>query len=211
MDFFNEFGSLFNIFGWWTIAFIVGLTMVMIPVNLLWKKVMKKEKLDRLRKTTSSLSVYVLALGAVAAFTAITHNHILLDFNYLAASTLSLGFCSQALWVVIKFVKEYGLSAIKALAEGNDWKKVIKDVVKVYNLDSKLTNVIITKIETYLDGIDGDNAQIFLDNEVKILNDLKSKLTGFIESEKVSDTATGIVNKIKETLIKPAKTKTETK
>lgn len=206
MEFFNEFGKLFSVFGWWTVAFIAGVTLVMIPINLLFKKLMNKESLQRLRKTTSALMVYLLSLGVIAAFTAITHNHILLDFNYLGTSTISVGFCSQVLWTIIKFVKDYGSSALKAIFSGNSWKGLIKDVAKTYNINAGLTTVIITNIEKYLNGINGDNAQIFLDNELKILNDLKSKLTGFVTSDKIEETANGIVLKIKESL-----TKTETK
>ena len=32
--FFSEFGKLFSVFSWWTVAFIVGVTLVMIPINM---------------------------------------------------------------------------------------------------------------------------------------------------------------------------------
>ena len=87
--FFDTGKMLFEHFGWYSLLLVLATTLIMIPVNLLWKKVMKKESLERLRKTVSCLSVYVIALGLVAFFTGVVLRHEL-TFGYLLTSCTNL-------------------------------------------------------------------------------------------------------------------------
>ena len=198
-ELFNNFGSLFEVFSWWSLLLVVGTTAIMIPINLLWKKVMKKDELQRLRKITSSFSVYVVAIALVSIFTAIVDTSKFSDLGYLFGSTISLGFCSQVLWAVIKVVKDYGWKGIVAIMDKVNWSKAIKSLGEKYNLDVKLIDYIATEIETnYLSNIDTTEAEALLENELAIVNDIKKKLEGFTAEESIGDVAKGIYETLKD-------------
>ena len=197
---FKNFGSLFEVFNWWSLALIVGVVLVMIPINMLYKKIMKKDGLSRLRKTTSFISVYLISLAAIAGFTGIASTGFVLTFEYLSGTTLALGFCSQFLWEIIKLVRDYGFSkVIKSISEKVDWKKALKEFGKKYNIDTKITDVIATAIENkYLDQINADSVKAFAENEFAMINEIQSKLTGFVETNNIKEVAAGIYTMLKE-------------
>lgn len=198
-ELFNNFGSLFEVFSWWSLLLIVGTTAIMIPVNILWKKIMKKDELQRLRKITSSFSVYVVAIALISIFTAIVDAGRFSDLGYLFGSTISLGFCSQVLWAIIKVVKDYGWKGIVAITDKVNWSKAIKSLGEKYNLDVKLIDYIATEIETnYLSNIDTTEAEALLENELAITEDIKKKLEGFATEENIGDVAKGIYETLKD-------------
>ena len=198
-ELFNNFGSLFEVFSWWSLLLVVGTTAIMIPINLLWKKVMKKDELQRLRKITSSFSVYVVAIALISIFTAIVDAGRFSDLGYLFGSTISLGFCSQVLWAVIKVVKDYGWKGIVSIIDKVNWSKAIKSLGEKYNLDVKLIDYIATEIETnYLSNIDTTEAEALLENELAIVNDIKKKLEGFTAEENIGDVAKVIYETLKD-------------
>ena len=58
--FLEEAKMLFDNFGWYSIILVVITTALMIPINILYKKLFKKDSLDRLRKTFSGVSVFIV-------------------------------------------------------------------------------------------------------------------------------------------------------
>lgn len=202
-DIFNKFGSLFDTFGWWSIALITATVVIMIPVNLLWKKLMKKENLSRLRKITSFLSVYVVALILVSAITAIFSKGSFNDFGYLSGSTLALGFCAQVIWELIKIIRDYGFNKFIVWAsEKIDWKKSLKKFTKQYNIDSKLVDYITDAIEDkYLKGVDVADVKLFEENESSMLLDIHQRLSGFVSTENLEEIAKGVFNLLKDAWI----------
>ena len=164
-ELFSHMGKLFEIFHWWSILLIVGVTGIMIPINMLYKKLMKTEKLSRLRKTIATITVYILSLGIIAIFTAITTDAVMTG-AYLFGSTVSLGFCSQVLWFLVKFVKDYGWAAIKTISENSNWKKMISTVAKQYNVPSSILKAIFTTVDDFLAKVENDSAEVFLANEM---------------------------------------------
>lgn len=203
-EIFNNFGSLFNVFGWWSLALIAGVTIVMVPVNMLYKKIMKTEELARLKKVVAFISVYVLSLIAVCIFTAIVNGEHLNDFGYLSGSTLALGFCSQVLWELIKLIRDYGWNKVIALiAEKIEWKKPLKALCEKYNIDTKIVDFIATEIEeNYLKNIDTDAVSAIAENELNMITDIQSKLKGFVADEKLEELAMGVYQLIKNAYVK---------
>lgn len=198
-ELFSNFGGLFKVFSYWSILLIVGVTLVMIPINLLWKKLMKKDKLQRLRKVVSTLSVYVVALAAVAGFTWITSTGSY-TFAYLSGATLSLGFCSQFLWMIIKLIRDYGFAKVAVyIAESIDWKKSLKEFGKKFNIDTKITDIIATEIENkYLADIETDAVKAFAENETAMLSGIQQKLDGFVKTEDLQEVAKGLFEMLRD-------------
>lgn len=202
-DVFNKFGSLFSTFGWWSIALIAATVGIMIPINLLWKKLMKKEELARLRKVVSFLSVYVVAIILVSIVTAIFSKSSFTDFGYLSGSTLALGFCAQVVWELIKIIRDYGFKKFIAwISEKIDWKKSLKKFAKQYNIDSKIVDYVADAIEDkYLKNIDTADVKIFEENEGSMILDIHQRLSGFVATENLEEIAKGVYNLIKEAWI----------
>lgn len=197
---FNNFGSLFKTFGWYSLLLIVGTVVIMFPVNLLWKHLMKKDNLSRLRKTTSFISVYIVALALISIFTAIFSIGSFTDYGYLSGSTLALGFCAQALYELIKLARDYGFNQlIKCISEKINWKKLLKDFGKKNNVDTKLIDIIATEIEEkYLNNIDTSELEKIEKEESSIITDIHNKLNGFVETGKLDEIAAGVLLILKE-------------
>lgn len=197
---FSNFGSLFKTFGWYSLLLIVGTVVIMYPINLLWKHIMKKDGLIRLRKIVSFLSVYIVALTLIAAFTAIVSHGNLTDYGYLSGSTLALGFCAQVLWELVKLIRDYGFNkVVKLIAEKTNWNKLLKQFGKKYNIDTKLIDIVATEIEDkYLKNIDKSELEIFERDESSIILDIHNKLGGFVETGKLDEIAAGVLLILKE-------------
>ena len=195
-EIFNRFGSLFEVFGWWTLALIAGTVAIMYPINLLWIKLMKKDNLARLRKLTSFISVYVVALVVVSIFTAIVSVGSFKDFGYLSGSTISLGFLAQVAWEVVKIIRDYGFKKFFVyVSEKVDWKKSLKEFGKQFNIDTKIIDYIADGIETnYLSKVDANEVEVLVENRLSIIDEIKKKLEGFVENEKIEDVAAGVYN-----------------
>lgn len=199
-EIFRHFGSLFSVFSWWSIAMIAAVVILMIPINMLYKKIMQKESLERLRKIIAFISVYIVSLGVVAGITAIAHGGVELTFAYLSGSTLALGFCAQFAWEVVKLIRDYGFAKVtKYFSEKVDWKKALKAFGKKYNIDTTLTDVIATAIENkYLDQINADAVKAFAENEATMIVEIQNKLTGFVNSGDTKEIATGIFGMLRD-------------
>lgn len=201
---FNNCALLFEYFGWYSILLVVGTTGLMIPLNLLYKKIMKKDSLSRLRKVVSALSVYVVALGLVAFFTGVVVKQPI-TVSYLFSAMLPCGLLAQVLWAVIKVIKDYGIAPIvKSIAQSKEAKKWIVDL----GLDESLVNTIMTRIDNYLANANATTFEDVVAQETIIYQDLKNKLAGFIDNSKLDEAATKILEQIKS---KYPNKKTETK
>lgn len=190
---FNNCALLFEYFGWYSILLVVGTTGLMIPLNLLYKKIMKKDSFSRLRKIVSALSVYVIALGLVAFFTGVVVKQPI-TASYLFSAMLPCGLLAQVLWAVIKVIKDYGIAPIvKSIAQSKEAKKWIVDL----GLDESLVNTIMTRIDNYLANVNATTFEDVVAQETIIYQDLKNKLAGFIDNSKLDETATKILEQIK--------------
>ena len=83
----DEAKLLFQNFGWFSIVLVLATTLLMIPLNMLYKKIMNNEKIERLRKTISCVSVYLIAMALVATLTAIIRKPM--SFTYLLCGATS--------------------------------------------------------------------------------------------------------------------------
>lgn len=190
---FNNCALLFEYFGWYSILLVVGTTGLMIPLNLLYKKIMKKDSLSRLRKIVSALSVYVIALGLVAFFTGVVVKQPI-TASYLFSAMLPCGLLAQVLWAVIKVIKDYGIAPIiKSIAQSKEAKQWIIDL----GLDESLVNTIMTRIDNYLANVNATTFEDVVAQETIIYQDLKNKLAGFVDNSKLDETATKILEQIK--------------
>ena len=194
--YFDTAKMMFEHFGWYSLLFVVATTLVMIPVNLLYKKIMKRQGIDRLRKTISCLSVYVISLGVVAFFTAVVIKEPL-TFDYLATSSISCGLLSMLLWAIIKFARDYGvLPIINAMLKSKETNKWLREV----GISNKLIMLINSNVQSYMKNNKIVSLQDYLNNEMTIANQVRIQLSGFVENDKVSEVANNILQPIKNKL-----------
>lgn len=191
--FFDTGKMLFEHFGWYSLLLVLATTLLMIPINLLWKKIMKKESLERLRKTVSCLSVYLVALGLVAFFTGVVLKHPL-TFGYLLTSCTSCGLLSMLLWAIIKFVRDYGvLPLVNVVLKNKEAKKWLKEL----GVDKTLISVINAKVEKYLKEKNIVSLDDYINSELTIANQIRIQLNGFVANEKINDVVNNILQPIK--------------
>lgn len=201
---FDNCALLFEYFGWYSIFLVVATTGIMIPVNMLYKKLMKTESLERLRKVVSALSVYVIALALIAFFTGVVVKEPI-TAGYLFSAMLPLGLLAQVLWAVIKVIKDYGIEPIlKSIAQSKEAKQWFVSL----GLDEGLANTIMTRIDNYLKNVNASTLDDVVAQETILYQDLKSKLSGFIDNDKINEVSTKIIEQVKS---KYSNTKTETK
>lgn len=191
--FFDTGKMLFEHFGWYSLLLVLGTTLLMIPLNLLYKKIMKKESLGRLRKTISCLSVYLIALGLVAFFTGVVLKHPL-TVEYLFTSCTSCGLLSMLLWAIIKFVRDYGvLPLIHLILEHKEANKWLKQI----GISNTLLNVINDNVKKYMKDNKIVSLRDYLSQEFNIANQIRTQLNGFVASEKVNEAVNNILQPIK--------------
>lgn len=198
MDKFQEFCEaskmLFEHFGWYSLLLVLGTTLLMIPLNLLLKKIMKKDGLERLRKTTSALCVYAIAGGLVAFFTGVVLKEPL-TISYFFSSCISCGLLSMLLWAIIKFVRDYGvLPIINVVLSNKEAKKWLKE----YGISSALVELINAKIEDYIKEKKIVSLNDYVNQELNIINQIKTQLNGFVANEKINDVVNNILQPIKD-------------
>lgn len=195
-NFFDTAKMLFNRFGWYSILLVLGTTLIMIPINMLYKKLFKKDSLNRLRKTVSCLSVYLVALGLVAFFTWLVFKEPL-TIEYLFSSCMSCGLLSMFLWAVIKFIRDYGWMPIWNVILAN---KEAKAWLKEIGLSEKLVDVISQEVKKYLKDKNIVSLDAYLEKELDIKSHLRLQMSGFVTSDKINDAITNILQPIKNKL-----------
>jgi len=195
---FDNCKLLFEYFGWFSILLVVGTTGIMIPLNILYKKCIKKEGLQRLRKILSSLSVYVIALGLVALFTG-TIIKAPLTAEYLLGATLSCGVLSMLLWSIIKVIKDYGIKPVlKSIAQSKEAKKALSDL----GVDKHLLDTIMTGVDNYLKDANAKTFEDIANEELNLHKDIATKLTGFVETQNIDTVVCRIIEDIKSKYLK---------
>ena len=205
-EFFIEFGALFTTFSWWSLLLIAVTVAVMYPVNMLWKKVMQKDDLSRLRKIVAFISVYIVSFGLVAIFTAIFSSGSFADSKYLFSSTLALGFCSQIVWELVKVIRDYGFKQfVSYVSEKVDWKKAVKQVSKKYNVSAKFVDEIISQVEKIYITDETTAKNVVIDNEMKIVNDIYDRLKPAVREENLTAAAQSIYELIKDCYVEEIK------
>ena len=196
MDFkviFDNCALLFEYFGWYSILLVAGTFALMIPLNILYKKIMKKESLVRLRKTISAISVYGVALGLIALFTGAVIKAPL-TASYLIGATLPCGLLAQIVWAIVKVARDYGVKPIlKALSESKDFKTWLKSI----GLDKKIVDNIIAGANNYLSSVDATTLDDVVKQELALTKDLRVKLAGFVETSNMDSAVSKIMEQIK--------------
>ena len=190
---FDNCALLFDYFGWYSILLVVATTGIMIPINMLYKKLMKTEPLERLRKVVSALSVYVVALALIAFFTGVVVRQPI-TASYLFSAMLPLGLLAQVLWAIIKVIKDYGIEPIlKSITQSKEAKQWFVSL----GLDEGLVNTIMTRIDNYLKNVNVSTLDDVVAQETILYQDLKNKLAGFVDNDKIDETATKIIEQVK--------------
>lgn len=200
MDNFQELSDagkmLFEHFGWYSLLLVLGTTLLMMPINLLYKKIMKKDSLERLRKTISALSVYAIALGLVAFFTGVVLKEPL-TISYLLSSSISCGLLSMLLWAIIKFIRDYGvLPIINAILSNKEAKKWLKE----YGISSALVDLVNAKVEDFIKEKNIVSLNDYVSQELNIVSQIKTQLNGFVANDKINDVINNILQPIKDKL-----------
>jgi hypothetical protein len=192
----EEAKMLFEHFGWYAICLVVVTTTLMMPINLLYKKLFKKDGLERLRKTISSISVFVVALGVIAFFTGVIIKEPI-TWSYLIGSCSCCGSLSMVLWAIIKLIRDYGLNPIlKSISESKKAKEWMKEV----GISQSLINAVTLKVKEYLKDKNIVSLEGYLQKETDIIGQLRLQVAGFVTSENVHKTITNILQPIKNKL-----------
>lgn len=192
--------SLFANYGIWSLALVGATFLLMIPVNAIIKLIFKKAQSTeavRIRKTLSSLFVYVVAFGVV--FGANFIFKINASVEYILVSCVPVGSLSMVAWAIFKVTRDLGFGwLIKMISKSNK----IKDILKGLPIDTKVAYSIYNSLIEQIDNAKGDNSQIVQNKQVELTKMASSMLNGFVEAEKVSSTASAIVDALKLKFIK---------
>lgn len=191
--------KMFEVFGWYSILLVLGTTFLMIPINELYKLIMKKESLQRLRKTISTISVFGVAMGVIALFTAMVTHHPI-TFSYLLASSLPCGFLAQGLWVIVKLTRDYGWTFIKWL-----FAKIFKTLASNKAFKKSLINLGINKsiVDVIADevlAIKVEDMSAYLKQEGELTAKLRTELNGFVANENIGEAVKICLDKVKSTI-----------
>lgn len=192
--FFDTMKMLFEHFGWYSLLLVLATTLIMIPINMLYKKMFKKDNLDRLRKTSSCLSVYLVALGLVAFFTGVVLKETI-TIDYLVASSMNCGLLSMFLWAVIKFVRDYGVLPVANMVLEN---KKAKAWLRELGVSEKLVEVLRDEVKSKMGN--KPTLEQYLAKEQELIAHLRLQMSGFLASDKINDAIKNILKPIKDKL-----------
>lgn len=187
--------NLFAIYGWWFVALVMSTFAIMLLVNWLLTKAFSKattDALQRLRKTLSTLCVYVVASIVIIVANAIMKHPF--DIKFVLINCVPVGALSMVVWAVVKIVRDLGFSKLIELIAKS---KTIKNLLAKLPIDKEVANTIYDKLIDAIDESKGDNAEIVATKETELLSMASSMLSGFVEAEQISTTAQGIVDALK--------------
>jgi hypothetical protein len=189
----EEAKMLFEHFGWYAVLLVLGTTLLMIPINMGYKKLMKKDELNRLRKTMSSVSVFVVA-GLLVAFCTGVILREGITLSYLIASSSCCGSLSMVLWAVIKLVRDYGFAPIlNAVANSKEAKAWLKEL----GVSETLVALISKNVGSYMKEKNIASLDEYVKNELVIANQIRVQLNGFVANEKINQVVNNILQPIK--------------
>lgn len=191
----DEAKLLFQNFGWFSIVLVLATTLLMIPLNMLYKKIMKNEKIERLRKTISCVSVYLIAMALVAILTAIVRKPM--SFAYLVGGATSCGFLSMVLWAIIKLLRDYGWRPfVKKLATSKEAKKWLKDL----GISEGLLDLVNSKLDNFIKEHNIVSLDDYVRNEINMASQIRTQLNGFVANDKINDLVNSILQPVKQKL-----------
>lgn len=187
--------NLFAIYGWWFVALVMSTFAIMLLVNWLLTKAFSKattDALQRLRKTLSTLCVYVVASIVIIVANAIMKHPF--DIKFILINCVPVGALSMVVWAVVKIVRDLGFSKLIELIAKS---KTIKKLLAKLPIDKEVANTIYDKLIDAIDESKGNNAEIVATKETELLSMASSMLSGFVDAEQISTTAQGIVDALK--------------
>lgn len=187
--------NLFAIYGWWFVALVMSTFAIMLLVNWLLTKAFSKattDALQRLRKTLSTLCVYVVASIVIIVANAIMKHPF--DIKFILINCVPVGALAMVVWAIVKVVRDLGFSKLIELIAKS---KTIKNLLAKLPIDKEVANTIYDKLIDAINESKGDNAEIVATKETELLSMASSMLSGFVEAEQISTTAQGIVDALK--------------
>lgn len=174
--------QMFSQFGYWCFLLIAFVTLVMIPTNILVKKIFEKytsTSANRIRKTVSQSLVFVFSAIALVIYELIATKNVSLQF--VLYNLIPCGGASMILWAIIKIARDCGIKPlIKLLTQTNAVKKLLKEIP----LDKEIKNTIFDALVKLVENSDGENAEIVLNKTVEITQRAEQMLNGFVENPK---------------------------
>ena len=177
-ELFRHFGELFEAYNYWSILLIAGVVISMIPLNILYKKVMKG-RYERLAKVVAFISVYIVSAAFIAVFTAITKVYPF-SVGYVIGSALALGFCSQVTWEMIKLIRDYGAkNFILWILAALERERLLSSFAEKYGIDKKIVKIIISNIQGV--AYQGEEFELSIEQAAMF----KEKLQVLIESKDI--------------------------
>jgi len=199
---FEEAKLLFTYFGYWTFALILGVFLIMIPIGFAYRKLFKKDSLDRLRKVVSALSVYVISAGLISLFTAFVIKESL-TASYIFNTALPCGFIAQFLWAMFKFARDYGfMPLLSKIAQSKEFANTLKS----FGINEKIISIITDQVKH----IDVSTLDDFIAKETEIATKLRTELNGFVDLANIENAVALCLIEIKSALpVKTATTKTD--
>ena len=182
-QFLENWKQVYTLFGWWGIALVALVFGLMIPVNFGYTKLFALIKkgdqklISRARKTTSAVSVFLVAMAIVALFTAFVSRYTL-SFNYVFQASIPCGLSAMILRFVFKGGRDSVNAFVGKIKKSNEFKNSLTDIVK--------SKTLATLITEYLDDVEleYDTAKVEekAEKQAQITKDLQSKLTGFADN-----------------------------
>lgn len=170
--------QIFSYFGWYSIGLVSLTTLLMIPISLLLKKIFKSEGTQRLRKTISSLLVYLVSAGVVSLFTAIFRVQTI-TFHYLVSTSIPIALLAMLLWAIIKIIRDYGFKPLlKLISQSKAWKEGIYKL----GVDKKIVDLIVDKADKYLEGINATKAEELIKQETMLVRQIAIEINGFVDA-----------------------------
>ena len=176
-EIFKYINHLFEYFGYWSIALIVSITLIMIPINYGIKKLISKtdkQALVRLGKISIQLMVFVISAICLILFSLIFG--LPLNVLYILTNVFPCAFLAMALWGVIKVIRDLGVKPLLALIlESNAVKKALKEIP----IDNTIKKAIFDKLCELVENSDGDNAEVVISKETEIVKVIEEMIKGF--------------------------------
>lgn len=169
--------KLRDVFGWWSLAIVSAVFLLMLPLNrcicAIFKRIAARlgasDSLERVRKTASSLTVFLLSAAAVAVFCALfLRVH---DLVFVFINAVPVGVCAMLIRAIYKLIRDNGVMPIvRAIARAST--KFLSDVP----IPHKLKCVISARIKDFL--CEGDFTG---ERESALIASLKKQLDGFVD------------------------------
>jgi|GEM_PF-5299542 hypothetical protein len=176
--------KLFSIYGWWSFALVGVSFALMLPVNYGFSKLFAVAGVtalkERLRKVITSLFVFVIAGGTIAAFTvAVAKNE--LSFSIVYQGSIPCAILAMLVWSLYKLIRDVGIKPVlKAIADSKEFGKRLDEIIPDPNLKNIVKEYIDQKLET-VETIDLEKRAV---EEIQIGKELAVKLTGLVDDPK---------------------------